>query len=375
MKKASVYLVPITFGFGPASHAAAIARELRALSDELRLVGVADGIAADFLTASGLFDEVIVEDKAGEVPAELPHRGEPAVAVAIVDFERALAIRQQGTPVVMVDALYWMWDRDPIDPASVDRYLCLAFPGVADRVQANGGASSQIKVIPQILDTLPPPATERSGVVLNFGGAVAPFGSNSEYLGALVNVVADVLGPDQDLLVTCSAHAGELLSRGGLPGNARVSQLTSDEMLRELGERELLLTLPGLSIMWEALRSEIPTAVLPGANYSQHRQVIAYQRHFASTPILTWNDLPGYEQLPPAMPEEQGGARALGLGREFAADPAARKLVGNWLRRIIGSRDLAPPALVGQHPWSSFDGAKYVVTEVIDMLDVMGKPK
>ncbi len=363
----TVYLAPVTFGFGPASHAFAIATALRAMDPSVRLVGVADGIAADLLVKTDVLDEILVEDRSGGLPPCVGRSDPPEVVVSIADFDRARAARVLGLPVVVVDALYWMWDREPLAPSEVDRYLCLAFPGVEERL-ARSPDRSQMKVVPQILPHGGPSAnqTERSGALLNFGGAVAPFGSNPKLLAALVRIVFDATGEDEELLVACSSKAASVLLAEELPDGPEVAELAFEEMARALSTRRTLFTLPGLSIMWESLSAAIPTVVLPAANYSQHRQLASYVRFFERVPFLTWDDLPGYASLPEGLAEDEGGERALGLGERFAADAVAQRALSAMVEEALAA-DLDVPALRGGHPWTSFDGATEVARETIDL--------
>lgn len=372
MTAGTVYVMPVTFGFGPASHAVSIAKALRSGPRTIRLVAVADGIAARFLGKAGVFDEVVEQDGPGRIPTELG-RDRPAVAVSVADFDRARAARARKLPVVVVDALYWMWDRDPMSPDEVDRYLCLAFPGVEARLARLREKGPGVRVIPQILDgtAAAENGAHRKGALLNFGGAVAPFGSNGRLLASLVEVVAEATGDSDDLLVSCSAQAAESLVHADPPPAARVEELTLDGMMRALATRRFLFTLPGLSIMWEALRAAIPTVVLPAANYSQHMQVAWYARFFEGTPILTWDDLDGYGSLPAGLPEVEGGSQALALGERFAADAPARRSLARRVREALSS-ELAGPSLRDGHPWSSFDGADQVAGDVVSLLAAAG---
>ncbi|GIJ51920.1 hypothetical protein Val02_88060 [Virgisporangium aliadipatigenens] len=359
-----VYLVPATFGFGPAALATAVARWLRQHHPEVPVFGVGDGIAHDFLRDSGLFGDRLLLAEVDGLP-DAVGRDPRAVTVFFGDFDRPLVARERGLRTVVVDALYWMWTADPLRPDLVDRYLALAFPGVAERIAAQGAPARGIRLVSQIVDEMPDAApAARSGTVLNFGGAMSPMGGNHTYLRALIDVVTEVVGDPDGITVTCSSGAADAIRRLGAPVRARIADLPFDEMMRTLATSERLVTLPGQSIMWEVLRAGVPTVVLPGANYSHHRQVGSYQQFFADVPFITWDRLDGYETLPAGLSEDKGVARAVELGTRFATDAAARETLKALLREAI-DRPAKAPTLRPGNPWSSFDGAAQVGREVL----------
>lgn len=365
----TVYLTPLTFGFGPASHAAAIARALRASAPEVTLVGVGDGVARDFMTRAESFDAV-VSAAPGLLPARLEAR---SVVVAVGDFERALGARREGVPVVVVDALYWLWQRPPLYPNAVDRYLCLAFPGVEDRVGRASAEDRSLRVIPQIRVQRTPAAAgarDRAGLLLNLGGGGSAYGSCDRFFAALIACVADATrqaGLGDDLLVTCSTPANDLPRRAASAAGATIANLGWEAMMRELRGRAWLLTLPGQSIVCEAVAHGIGTILLPGPHYSHHRQAAVYRDHLLDASVVRWDDLDGYQSLASGLPDDEAGLAAIERGNAFAADPRGRAqlayLVAAELRRAP-----RPPRFVDATSWSTFDGAHHVVREVLGLL-------
>ena len=322
------------------------------------------------MRASRTFDTLVESP-----PSTLPDcfdRYSRRTLVSIVDFERINAARHGGLRTVVVDPLYWMWDSDPIDPSSVSLYLALAFPGVAERVEERGTSASSVRIVPPVVDLrLSMAEGKRAGTIVNLGGAVSPMGNNYAYLRALVEVIAGTLSGAEDLLVACSSVAARAISYPTPIAGVTVKELAFDEMIARLGTRMRLLTVPGQSIMWEALRMQVPTVLLPGTNYSQHRQVIAFRRFFADVGFITWDDLDGYQTLPPGLPENLGVTRAVELGNRMATDHAARRQLGSLLADVM-SVPLAPPRLRAGHPWSRFDGAACVADEVLALINGPG---
>ena len=107
-----IYLVPVTFGFGPAALATAVARQIRQRHPDLPVIGVGNGIASDFLRSSGVFDNGVMEWPPGELPDSVGRSGS-AVTVFFADFDRLRVAKGRGLRTVVVDPLYWMWESDP----------------------------------------------------------------------------------------------------------------------------------------------------------------------------------------------------------------------------------------------------------------------
>lgn len=363
----AIVLAPATFGYGPASHAVSVARALRQKSD-MRIVAVADGAITSYLGKCMIFDAVF-EANSGDLPAAPEFKlGMQCVVVAITEFARAIAAKKRGFAVVVVDALYWMWRSDPMDVRTADAYLCLAFPGVAYRIAQIQPPCRTLKEIPQIAEPEPRKLSNpRTGLLLNFGGGITPFGFSYDYAATVVQVVQDAIASvgSGELLVTCSDVARTELESRGI--RADIQSLALHEMIRELLSRSVLITLPGLSIMWEAVRTHIPTFVLPGISYSQHQLVKEYKRFFQGVSFFTWDELPGYGLLPPGMDEAAGVRAATNIADTFARDSDGIQRLKNWLTPGL-LRAPVFPSLIAGHPWGDFSGAEKVADEVLHLL-------
>ncbi|CAN0368031.1 unnamed protein product, partial [Phaeothamnion confervicola] len=250
----TVSITAANFGFGPASHAVSVARAVRRKSN-VRILGVTEAECIPYLKASAAFDAVI-QAYPNELPPSVLETRSPTIVVAVTDFERAQAAKALGFAVVVVDALYWMWHSDPIDVRTVDAYLCLTFPRVAERMSRIQPACATLKEIPQICElNFGESSLERSGVILNFGGGTTPFGVSYSYMATVAKCVQEavVRTGTSALLIACSESCRRELEERGFHGDVRC--LSLNEMIRELHSRSVLVTLPGLSIVWEALAS------------------------------------------------------------------------------------------------------------------------
>lgn len=362
----TIYLVPVSFGYGPAALAVAVARALRQHQPHLRVAAVADGLAAELLADSGVLDAAsVIRVDAGRLPEDIA-TDRHAVWVGFADFNRLGLAAERGHRSIMVDPLWWMWEKPPaLSEAGLQRYLVLRFPGIEQTLPE--AAAPTFRVVPQVVEAGfdgPQPA-DRSGVLLNLGGGFAPGIDSLPYLQAVVDIVASCC-PDTDVLV---ASSSEIIARLAPPQESTHLSLRSlrrPEMLHELRQRARLITVPGQSIIWEALAAQIPTIIVPGTNYSQHRQVPFYQSELRNTPLLPWDFLPGYQSAPAGLAQPQGLVHASEASHRFAADPAARAVMQAWLRAALLLPEAAPSVAAGS-VWRELNGAEVIAQEIADV--------
>ncbi len=249
----------ISFGFGPASHATAIAGALDAkVGASIHLVGVGEGIAAEFMEQSGAFDVVLHGNvEKGEVISDAV--GEASCVVSVGDFDFIRACAAQGKPAALVDALYWMWDEDPLPLDEASLYFVLDFPGVRQRLAAVGKPGRHAVVVPQIVsyaDALPDrEGSDKRCIVINFGGVVTPFGTPFDFVGAMLKDILAVIGDVfDDVVVAGGAPVMRVLEQrfGGDRSGIRFGPFSAPEFLRYLASCQRLLTVPGMSVAVEA---------------------------------------------------------------------------------------------------------------------------
>jgi hypothetical protein len=378
MSRPTIYLMPVSFGYGPAALAIAVAEALHRKQPGVRVIGIADGLALELLAGSEHFaaDHVVAVEE-GAVPAQIGEDRD-AVCVGFADFDRLDVAHARGAFTVLVDPLFWMWPDPPGCAGSVDRYLALQFPGIEEQAQRCGLAqNARFRIVPQVVEhALALPRTaRRQGVLLNLGGGVAPGVDTTAFLAALVDVTANALtvtGDGSLLVATSTAVAARLAPNA--PRGVEIRALSRADMIDQLGVRARLVTVPGQSILWEALAARTPTVLVPGSNYSQHRQAALYHDQLINVPVLGWADLPGFASAPAGLPEAQGLALAAEAGRAFATNAAARATLTDWLHRTLRQPPAAPELSPGS-VWRDLTGAEVIAAEILSLLgDAIADP-
>ena len=134
-------------------------------------------------------------------------------------------------------------------------------------------------------------------------------------------------------------------------------------MINFLSTSKLLITLPGLSIIWDAILTEIPTIVIPGANYSQHRQPETYRKFVKNLPLLNWGDISGYKTLPPGMDEPEAVRKSTMIADQFVQDEFGRQYLREWITHNAASA-VVSPQLANDHPYGDLHGAERIATYV-----------
>lgn len=320
------------FGYGPASHAIAIVRMVASRNPQWHIVGQATGAARELLS-----NEPAISDwrPALDVTQSDAH-------IEVGNFPRAEQYLSAKRVTIFVDALYWMWATTPIHPRRFDAYLALDFPGLTMRQEDEGA----IQIIDQIVAEYAVPRhglvrSSSSPIIINLGGATSPLGANLPYLQTLIDVasrsVSSSYSPNSRVIVTSSANVLRSVSVPKLP-NVTTAALPHFQFVELLQRARLTMSLPGQSIVWEALQTETPLLLLPPSNYSHHLQTGVYSSSRAlAVPQVSWDELPGYASIVPGLPELVGVERAFELGRRFVNDKSAQGVLYAILSRLLES--------------------------------------
>lgn len=342
-----VVLQAVSFCYGPAAIAIAVAEALRRRArSEIEIIGMGTGSAAELLCSSSAFDGTVQTEPTRLTSLACNALGSSDVILSVCDFDFASEVSRRGYTAGFIDPLLWLWDELPAKQiGNCVPYYVLDFPGVGEYLGHLDTPS--LRVIPQIAHapyargSTSPIATD-STVLVHFGGMMSPLGCNSELAQALIVDLHDTQTqyfPAMNLKVRCGRAAAEMI-RSRMPRRLQtidMKGLGHKKFQQELSTCDRLLTVPGMSIIFEAAAIECPTAFMLPLNYSQHRQQEAYRSMFPDAPSLSWNDLHGYGTLLAGLPEAIGVQRALQLGAQFAQDPVARRTFRAWARVALGN--------------------------------------
>jgi hypothetical protein len=187
---------------------------------------------------------------------------------------------------------------------------------------------------------------------VNFGGMDSPLGSNDELAVALIEDVLVATGRvEADCrVIFCTSQRSAARLSGRWRNRSRevpdLRHLPQRQFMSAVGSAAALLTVPGMSIVYEAKQLSAPTYFLLPLNYSQHLQGRAYRRRMVAWCGIDFDDLDGYASLTDGLPEAQGVARAQALGARYRDDRDARCRVRDSIATALEEPDsvLQPPS-------------------------------
>ncbi len=362
IEKNSVILYPSSFGYGPVVHALLILKVLKEKNPNIRYFLISDNYINQIILQSKIIDRDSI--MTSEDLNRFNKRGKSkTLVITITNNEVLPKLSTFNVEVLVVDALLWMWNKIPDIPNNVIAYMALSFPNVKSRI-CQISKKTKAKVIDQI--TVTPKANEntRAGLIINLGGSFSPFGCSYPYLACLIKDINEI-SQSQDVTVTCSETCKKYLVKLGV--KVKMITLNPFEMIDLLVKSDTLITLPGLSIVWDAVLSKIRTIVVPGINYSQHLQPKSYKRFLENLPIFSWDDIEGYESLDAGLEEHIAVEKSISIANRFAKDSNGRSQLKQWMIGKLKLRNNIP-YLGSNHPYGGFNGTEHVAELVNEWL-------
>lgn len=383
-KSARIAIAAETFCYGPAAIAIAILLELRRAAPQVRLQidAIATSVTKELLSGDRLFDEI--RDPVEFLSDVKLFTEQYNCIVVIADIEFAKQLTKVEGKVVFVDPLYWMWTADTISEIGCSKYIVVDFPGVRNLLEERFD-----QYLPRHVEVVEPVCSsecenirgaeiKKGTALINFGGVESKLGINLNLAVTLTQAAVEACartGLVEDVLICSGKNAAASLSavKHRYPLSIRIDSLPQNKFLRELSQAEYIFTVPGLSIVYEALSLGRKVMFLPSLNYSQHLQVKAYKQSLSGFDFVTWDDLPGYSLLPSGLEEADGVNAAIEIGDHFSKDVDTKKTVQvaleGYLNRVQrqGKSDIGLSSF-----WSGeFLGAAQIAEIIIQLIDAV----
>lgn len=295
----------VSFAYGPAAKAVAVAARARELGLTTAFVG--SGIALELAQRSESFCDCVDSSSPESSRARVLRAARRVLCV--MDSAVASEARELGCDVTVADSLFWLWDRVPPAYLAADTYFVQAFPGVRERASELDRPPT---IVGPIIDEPVRASTPSGRLVINLGGVVSPLGGAEcdPYAELIVSAVADsALGKryaGRILLIGGGACVDALTDQLALVGIEGAS-LAPEAARNQIGSAELLLTSPGLTTTLAAFAAAVPTLFLPPQNYSQWL-ILAQLRELALAPYAVhWRDCDPDTAISAGMPEGNAG--------------------------------------------------------------------
>lgn len=348
------------FGFGPASKAAAITSELLSIADA-SVVPMTSSIAHEFLTREGYRDHPPV-DLLTERGQRLTREAAASIDVALVVMQpEAASILADLVPVVYVDSLGFMWDREYFDRYEALRQTAAyvvqnAFSSAA-RIESFGvqnvvavGALTRPRATAGS-----PPAHRRP--VAHAGGLMNIFSETDgpNYLGFVDGLLRGVVPAGTDLLT--SEAVRQLAPSLDVLNLATLSHAGVQDRFESA---DVVFTSPGMTALLELSSIARPTVPLPPQNLSQALIVGNIAEHSETSDL--WRFLAEAYPIDAGIPEEAGVALVRSLNSDFAQSDSFRSSYQELAAEAYKARTPAPSTIV-----SDFDGLRQTAATILNV--------
>src|SRR5207302_2022726 len=271
MKRIAV--LSTSFGFGPVSKAVTVGKTFRKQHPDVEMCFFGAGIALEFATRSGTFDQIIdVDVDRVEVLSEhLPELRRFTAVVSILNLDILPLWRKHvDPPLFLVDSLAWMWKEPPEGLANVETYFIQDY--LLEGRKPSGVHEMPIAPIDACWHL--PRHTAKAHLLVNLSGCHNPIVGGQmyrRYAEVLVRGIAEV-SHDRfpEVVVCCNADlAAWIRSWLSDPSFIRVEHLPHDEFLALMAQSASFLTSPGITTTVEAISLGVSPRFLLPQNYSQ----------------------------------------------------------------------------------------------------------
>lgn len=373
-----------SFCFGPASIALAIGKQIKEKTGNsyFKLIALGQGTSYELFSSSSVFDECYVFEYSclDEIPNSMKDiLLQSFIIMSVADFHFAKLVSSLGLKVIFIDPLFWMWDKVPIRIDTCAQYYAVDFPGVSEKIDEFALHFPDDKkpiIVNAIRDnsSLASVASAHSNMLLiNLGGMQCPFGYNLELILSMCRCILEVTLEEKlyDKILICGGgepikYLAEQFRDYGR--KVEVESLPQRKFFVQVASCRTLMTVPGLSIVYEALYFSKPTLFLLPLNYSQHLQSAIYRKILKNYCFVSWGKMPGYQELPPNLLEENGIRLSFQQGKKFSSDPHAQLIFKNTISDFfqkVSSLGHALGIRLDETKGIRFDGASQIADKIL----------
>ncbi len=259
----------VSFGFGPASKLLSLSEEL---SKRYSLDLIGSGCSFALLSKTNVFDKKILCDTS--------NYSEILGAISFSDYDLVISVMnpvfgrvalEQKCKLVVVDSLFHIWDT--IDPVWLDCNLLIVQAFAKEQSELKKYHLPNARMVGPIVSTQIPRknSNAKSNILINFGGADYPYVSDFKnivfFIRKIIKQLVGIPGFENKTVSIGPRCLPELKDLEGL--GVHINTFSHNDFLQQLSQANVLLTIPGLTTVFEAFHISIPTLFLPPLNYSQ----------------------------------------------------------------------------------------------------------
>lgn len=383
----------IPYGYGPASEIVAVAGELQSqIGKDCRMIAIGDKTSYRIFTSTSIFDECMrfQYDTSGVTPsiAEVLQTSDAVVSChsplfldAVQEYDVSCFI---VNPLDWIDLLFEKRETWGSLPDWCDAYYIPKIPGIysstvpmVDQIRNKDGfvIVNPIRnnhVLRNVRDINI--EEEEEFILVNFGGMDSLLGENEELAFAMASdiaAVAESSSKEWRLLFSGGGHTMGRIERELQAADTDIKVITETRshkaFLRDLARCDILLSVPGLNLSYEAIFFEKETMFLLPMKYSQELQLQLYPEFLQGYEKVNKRNIEPFEQLSANISESEGEELCRAQGREFSEDQEARESFQSQISEYL-HRDKRKPIQVLEDSDGvaliSFDGATEIASSI-----------
>lgn len=298
----------VSFGFGPVGKLLAIAQEL---SKDYELDFIGSGSSLDLAIRSEYFSKIIELDTTS-VNSLIPPNVIDAyeVVISVINPIFGEQILRRGKKLIVIDSLFYMWKEIPYAWKNCDLLIIQSFDNEQKRLTQESIKNGQI-VGPIISNNSKSNKNKTlDRIIINFGGADYPYSAIDSvipnFIISLISQLEFATYFKEKIISIGHRHLDRIkhLEKEGYI----INTYRHDKFLNLLRNSRLLLTVPGLTTMYESFSNSIPTIFLPPLNYSQFLNLKKLEKSLVAKYSVNWDSV--YE-IPSSIIEEEEGVRMI----------------------------------------------------------------
>jgi hypothetical protein len=341
-----IAILSTSFGFGPVSKAATVAKAFHRLLPGIDIVFFGAGIALEFAARSGSFDRLVEVDvdRSEIISGLLPLFRQFSAVISVLNLNiLPLWCKGVDPPLFLVDSLAWMWNEPPLGLNSAECYF------TQDYLLEGNHATVAIEMrIPPIDASWELSRSQsKTHLLVNLSGCHNPLVDGQlyrRYAEVIVDGLVDLCAyRSSDVVVCCNAQLAKWL-RNKLVNSAdfRIDLLPPDEFLQTLSQAAIFVTSPGITTTVEVTSLGVCPRFLLPQNYSQALIAQKYDDDIPSHPGMPLHRFGAEYRIEVGLPESIGVERVLHSISRILEKP---KAVVSALEHIMKAPDSDVSAL------------------------------
>lgn len=296
----SCAFVSSSFGFGPVSKAATIAKEIKIKCPQIETHFFGGGIALQFAEQSKAFDYLFEADvdETNKLEYILPRLKKYKTVFSVLNLPLLPLWNENFGRLFFVDSLAWLWKEPPDGIENVETYFVQDYLISTERIREWKNLYP-INLIPPIglmlSDNLP---IQNSGIrqnrlLINFSGCSNQFVKTQiyeKYVITLLSLILENSANNYKKIEVCvNRKIAEKLNKLFKSDSLIIGQLSHEEFINKLSDSRLLLTAPGITTTLEALSLNTPLGFLLPQNDSQAMMSELYRRQIDESQTMAFS--------------------------------------------------------------------------------------